>query len=166
VARRADRLDINEDLPFQRAEWRFQRAGWWFLSAFVLAAALGVFGMGPLSHARAGDPGSTLWIEYDRFTRVGTQTRITVHGIARPGGIHLRLNRAFLEVHRLDRVTPEPAAIAVGPSDLDMRFEPHESGGGPFTIFFDIEPLRAGRHGVSVTSGDGSRISFKQLAYF
>jgi hypothetical protein len=166
VARHADKLDINKDLHFQRSEWRFQRFGWWVLSAFVLAAALGLFGMGPLSHARTGDPGSSFWIEYERFTRVGAQTRIGVHGIAPAGAIHLRFNRAFLDAHRLERVTPEPASIEIGPSETEMRFDQQKSGGGTFSIFLDVEPLRAGRHAVSVTLGDGSGARFRQLAYF
>ena len=159
-------LDIDEDLSFQRREWVFQRIGWWVLSAFVLAAALGVFGRGPLSQAEAGERASTLWIEYERFIRVGARTRIIIHATATENGLHLRLNRDFLEGYRLEGVTPEPAAIEPGPSVTGIRFDPPASGATPFTIILDLEPLQAGRHTASVASGDGARASFRQLAYF
>jgi hypothetical protein len=166
VAREAARLEIKHDLEFQRAEWRFQLIGWWGLGAFVLAAALGVFGKGPLSHARAGEPGSALWIEYDRFVRVGMSSRIVVRAAAPPAGLQLHLNPEFLEAYRLEQVTPEPASIDTRAAGIDLRFASTGSGTGTFTIFIDVEPLGAGRQTTTVTSGDGSSARFWQLAYF
>jgi len=166
VAKRGDTLEIEHDSTFQRREWWFQRIGWLVLSAFVLAAALGLFGTGPLSHAEAGDRGSALWIEYDRFIRVGAATRITIHAIPPDNGLHLRLNRDFLEAHRLERVTPEPAALEIGPSEVGIRFDPPVSSTTPLTIILDLQPLRPGRHTASVASGGGARARFRQLAYF
>jgi uncharacterized membrane protein YcaP (DUF421 family) len=46
VAERAG-LQIDQDLEFQRREWRLQHVAWWGLTAFVVAGLAGLFGVGP-----------------------------------------------------------------------------------------------------------------------
>ena len=60
--KRVGDLELNQDLAFQYREWAVQRGSRWVLAVFVIAAALGAFGGGPLTHARAGAPGSPVWI--------------------------------------------------------------------------------------------------------
>ena len=64
-------LQIDENLQFQQREWRTSRAAWIVLLLTMAAMALGLFGNGPLSEARAGEPGDALWVEYSRFGRFG-----------------------------------------------------------------------------------------------
>ena len=57
-------LDIDEDIHFQRKEWTFQRIGVAMLFLIVLAALLGLTGMGgPASHAEAGERDGPLFVE-------------------------------------------------------------------------------------------------------
>jgi hypothetical protein len=158
------KLDLDKNLTFQRREWQVQRVGWWILTAFVVAAALGLFGKGPLSHARTGEPGSPLWIEYDRFVRVGTTSRVLIHSTAAAGSLHLRVNREFFEANRVEHFTPEPASIHFGASEVDLRFD--NQAGGAVTVILDVEPLQSGRLPASITSSNGGSASFRQFAYF
>lgn len=161
-------LELKQDLAFQRREWRVQRMGWWVLAAFVVAASLGLFGGGPLSAAQAGVPGAPLWIEYERFVRVGAPTRISLHAgvAASSNGIRLRIRRSYFEALKIERMVPEPAAVAVGESDVTMRFDSVASGSPFFTVILDVEPLRAGRHQAAFDVDGAGGVSFAQLAYF
>ena len=79
MSTRVGDLELDQDLGFQRREWSLQRIGWWALTGFVVVASLGLFGGGPLSRGRVGDPGAAVWIEYERFVRVGARARLYVH---------------------------------------------------------------------------------------
>ncbi len=163
-------LEINQDLAFQRREWSVQRVGRWALAAFVVAAAVGLFGKGPLTQGQAGAPGTTLWIDYDRFVRVGTATRVYVNtqGAADSSGagLRLRVNREYFDSVRLEHVSPEPAALEIGARDVYLQFSPHTSAAGPVTIVLDIEPLQAGRNAAQFSTGTGAQVGFTQFSFF
>ena len=156
--------DLKEDLTFQRREWRMQHVGWWALTAFVLGATLGLFGKGPLSHAVAGSHEGPLWLEYDRFVRVGTVSRIAIHGTAPSPALDLRLSREFLDANRIERITPPPASVEIGPSETRLRFS--REAAGPFTILLDVQPLRGWRNRAWVAAAGGAPLRFTQFAYF
>lgn len=166
----AEQLQIDQDLAFQRHEWRAQRVGWWGLTAFVLAAALGVFGKGPLSHAQAGIPGTPLWVDYDRFVRVGSGTRIVVNGQAATHAASdsvfvLRMNRQYFDGIRIEQLSPQPISMTVGAEDVDLHFA-GAAAGTPVTVVLDVEPLRAGRSHARFDTARGAHVSFTQFAYF
>lgn len=166
----ADQLQIDQDLAFQRHEWKAQRVGWWALTAFVLAATLGVFGKGPLSHARAGTPGAPLWVDYDRFVRVGSGTRIVVNGQAAAHGgadsvFVVRMNRQYFDGIRIEQLSPQPISMTVGADVVDLHFA-GAAAGTRVTVVLDVEPLRAGRSHARFTTARGEHVSFTQFAYF
>lgn len=161
-------LDINQDLEFQRREWFAQRIGWWALAAFVAAATLGIFGKGPLSSAQTAEAGAPLWVEYERFLRVGAPSRIAVHGSPpAPGaGFQVHLPRQYFEAFRIDQVTPPPLAIAIGDDDVHLQFGPATDRAKTFTIILDLEPLRVGRYPAAFRVDGVAPVSFVQFAYF
>ena len=63
-------LSLNQNLIFQKRFWRAQRIGWGVLTVALLAALLGVFGSGPLSHTTVSDASGRLTITYERFARL------------------------------------------------------------------------------------------------
>jgi hypothetical protein len=159
-------LQIEQDLEFQRREWRVQHVGWWFLTAFVLAAAAGLFGGGPLSHARAGDP-SRLQAEYERFTRVGAHTRILLRGRADPGQpLDVAFERTYFEGFRVDRVVPEPESVRFGGADVTLRFRPDVIQDGGYTVILDLEPLVGGARHASIKAAGAATLTYRQFAYF
>jgi hypothetical protein len=163
---RGGEMELKQDLAFQRREWTVQRIGWWALTAFVGAAVLGVFGGGPLSRARVGGPGAPLWIEYERFARVGTTTRLYVHlGAGGEPDDEVRVSRAYFEQIRVEGLIPEPARVIVEPHDVRLFFD-HPPGAGERAIVFDVQPLRAGRHSIRIGTGRQPGHTFTQIAYF
>ena len=164
---RGGELELKQDLAFHRREWRIQHAGWWALTAVVAAASLGVFGNGPLSRARAGEPGAPVWVEYERFVRVGATTRMYVHVRAASGepNREVRVNREYFERIRLEQLVPEPERVLIGPADVSLFFA-MEAAAGEGTIVFDVQPLRAGRHSIRIAIDRQPGHTFTQVAYF
>ncbi len=163
---KSDGLQIDQDLEFQRREWKVQRVGWGLLTAFVVAAAAGLFGGGPLSHARVGDR-SSLEVEYERFTRVGAQTRLVVHGTPAAGRpVELVFDRDYFEGLRIDRITPEPQTIVVGHQVVTLRFDGDIARSGGYSVLFDVEPLKGGRRRATIAAGNGAPLAWRQFAYY
>jgi hypothetical protein len=166
MTNKAGRLEIDEDLTFQRREWHVQRIGWFLLCAFVLAALLGVFGSGPLSHARAGEPGSPLWVEYERFVRQGTGDRVTIHV---PAGesretLEIRVSRDYVDTLRIERITPEPDAMGVNGTDVVLRFLGDAANSS--RVVLDVEPLTIGPKAATIGTQGAPSVTLTQLVYF
>ena len=108
-----DDTDIHQDLAYQEREWRVQRAGWVFMAAIVLAALLGVLGLGPLNGGTAS-AGSALEVSYERFRRLQAPGVLELHLAAPPGArqVQLSVNDAYLKAVRVESVTPDPASVA------------------------------------------------------
>ena len=166
MTKRTGGLEINEDLQFQRREWRVQRIGWWLLTAFVAAAALGLFGGGVLSQAVAGDANGPLRVEYERFLRAGTRQRLSIQvrraSAAAGEELQLQINRAYFEAMRVEDIAPQPLSMAVDGENVTLRFGPASE---QFTIIVDAQPLEPGRLWAVLRLGV-STVTFNQFAYF
>jgi len=162
-------LELDENQDFQRREWRVQRIAWGALTVFVAAAALGLFGDGPLSHAAAGTASAPMWVQYERFVRSGTSSRITVRcqmpERSAQNEALLRVSRAYFDSIRIDRLTPEPISIDMGPETAILRFAAPLDATGPATYVLDVSPVRAGIHSAELRSGSATA-TVVQLAYF
>jgi hypothetical protein len=104
-------LDVDQDLDFQRKDWTFERIGWIAMLLFVIAAALGVFGRGPLSKARASAPDGSMSVEYSRFERHGAPSHFTVTlrpAAAMDSTVSLWVSDAYLDGVWLERIVPQP----------------------------------------------------------
>lgn len=164
MTRKESGLQINQDLVFQRREWAVQRAGWWALTAFVLAALLGGFGGGPLSSARAGSQGSGLWIDYERFVRLGATSRLLVHfGGPSTAARELRINRDYFESLRVEQIVPEPERTVVGAREVTLVFP---ASAEAFLVILDVQPMKVGSHAARFSTGKEQPPEFRQFAYF
>jgi hypothetical protein len=158
------RLQLDQDIDLQRREWRVQRVGWYGLATFVLAALLGVFGKGPLSHAAAGASG--LSVEYERFVRAGAPSRLTIEIPPAPGGTlpQLSISRDYVDAMTITHILPSPAASELRAGDALFSFERGDTARSPFTVEIEVEPRGMGRPTATVRSGDAA-VTFSQLAY-
>lgn len=166
-------LDLEEDLTLQRREWRWQRVGWVVLFGIVGAALLGVFGDGPLSYAQAvsgvnGPAGApALSVDYQRFTRVGSSTRIAIRLAGPPpekGDLELEVERRFYDHAQIERITPEPDRVVLGSKKVALVFASGklrpESG-----VVLDYQPTVAGLHALRFGFAD-SVVEMTQFTYF
>jgi hypothetical protein len=160
-------LEIFEDLEFQRRSWIVQRIAWSVMAALVLAAAAGLFGSGPLSHARASSADGSLRIDYARFARYQGPARLKIQtggGLARDGAVRISLNREYLDGITIKQVTPFPDridAVAGGVVFVIRGAEPEAA----VTVHIDYEPARVGRLRGYLAAGDAPGLRFGQFVY-
>ncbi len=115
-----------EDHPW---ELRIQRIGWIVFALLILAALAGLLGHGPLSRTTAGDPASSLRVEYQRFERYQGPTELRLHAApqaARGGKLKIWLSREFLDNIELEQVVPQPVTAELGSDRQTYVFDaPH-----------------------------------------
>jgi hypothetical protein len=140
-------LEIDQDLEFQRKAWVAQRVGWALMALFVIAAAVGLLGSGPLSHARAAVPG-VMTVEYERFALFETSEtlRVRLDPAATAGEVvRLSLNREFLDSAKMGTVLPPPARVESAAGRLIYVFAVGEPR-APLVVTFTFEPQGIGVH--------------------
>jgi hypothetical protein len=154
--------DLERQLRFHRLEWRVQRIGWIFVAVFLALAFAGLFGGGPLSHARA--EAATGRIEYERFVRSGSPTELVVTPAsgAQQGVSRIAIAADYLAAFRVQRVTPEPRTVRMAGGQLIYEFAASSSGAA---ISFDIDPQELWRHRAVVHIDDGPPLEIWQLTY-
>jgi hypothetical protein len=154
MGHRAAELEINEDIAFERREWRFQDAGAAAICLLLLAAIAGLFGSGAFSERRrtSADGGTT--VEYQRYERLGAPAEVRVElrpGQARAGRLTLLVEAAYLGSFKIESITPRPEAELAGPDGVRYRFEVAESG-EPSRVLFELRARKFGsaRGGIGV----------------
>jgi hypothetical protein len=155
--------DCESDLilEFHRKEWRIQRIGWALVALFLALAVGGLFGNGPLSRAHM-DQGAGR-IDYQRFTRYGLLTDLVVTPAATAHGItRVAISGDYLEAVRVERITPEPAAVRMTGASIVYEFASASPG---TSISFHLRPQRLWRHIATLTIDGGAPLQISQLTY-
>jgi hypothetical protein len=125
MVRRAvpDDLTLEQDLSFERREWRLARVAYLVLLAVMAGIAAGAFGRGPLSHGHAGTAGSALWADYERIVRFSDRPQLVVH--ARPeadGTLRLLLDASLIDAFTVVDVQPPARASRARGDGVEYEF--------------------------------------------
>lgn len=160
-------LDLDEDPAFQRRMWRVERLGTGAMMVFFLAAALGIFGNGPLSTAHVADPAGRLGLEHERFGRF--QAPLTLRFSFAPdtgqdGKVRVWVDRQFLQTIKLDNISPEPETTEAAGDRCIYTFrvaEPHRATG--CAMHYQAEGIGRLRGRVGLEGGEA--IDFQQFIY-
>jgi hypothetical protein len=156
-----DDCESESVLAFHHAEWRIQRVGWVLVALFLALAIGGVFGNGPLSRAHLANAAGS--VDYERFTRYGLSTDLVVTPVASAHGVNrVAISADYLEMFRIERITPEPAAVRISGPDIVYEFASASPGA---SISFHMRPQRLWRHGATVTIDGGAPLPIAQLTY-
>jgi len=169
---RVGSLEIEQNLGLQRRMWRVQRVGWGVMALLVLAAAAGLTGSGPLSHASAGTPGGPLRLGYDRFLHAEGLTTLEVHlggsngngAKSGDGERRIWISRAYLEKVPVERSVPEPERVEVGPDRVTYVFAETASG-SPALVTFYGSVRTVGRVEGHIGLPEGPSLRFRQFVY-
>lgn len=167
VQRKYDGLQIDEDMKFQRRQWKAERIGWVCMTLFLAAAVMGLFGQGPLSDALAGNDGDPVSVHYDRFPRHGSQASLKIvlgPGAARDGEARVWLSRQYLDAHRLDQVIPEPERVEAAPDRYTYVFKVADAAKETSAVF-QLEPDGYGRTTARVGLEGGPAVDVRQFIY-
>jgi hypothetical protein len=165
MSKKGRSIEIDEDLRFQRKEWIFQRIGVACMGVFVMAALLGLTGMGgPLSHASAGERGGPLHVEYERFVRRGAKATVTLHVRSDPPGfVQFWVSAPYLADVIVDSVAPVPQTVTVEGS---RQVYTVRAASPEVTITVEMEHQTFGRLEGEVGIVDGAAVRFTQLSLF
>ena len=127
----------------------------------LLAGIVGLFGEGPA--ARREITAGRWRVQYERFVRSRTPSRLSITLDASTDTAVVWLDREY--AHRMDvqRVIPQPLSVAVGTDRLVYRFL--HSGGNPSRIVFELDPQGPGRVVGRVGGTGADRIDISQIVY-
>jgi len=159
-------LDVEEDMAFQRRNWRAERIGWAAMAAIVIAAALGLFASGPLSWATAQTSDGSLVVEYDRFMRKTSPVTVKVKvaaSAATAEGLTFDIDEGFADAFRITEIRPQPAQ-SIATAD-GMRFRFATAPNAPATIYFHLSPEKIGVLRAGVGLGGRERLALTTVIY-
>lgn len=154
-------LQVNEDMDFQRLEWRIERVGWVILALLIIAALLGLLGNGFLSSSVKTT--GALNVEYDRFLHRNAPSSYRIH--LKPGGTEtaIHLGREFLDAAKLEQVVPQPSEVELANDGIQLHFRSRESAEGVVTIPF--EPQAMGLLHTRIRVGDERPVTLTHVVY-
>jgi hypothetical protein len=160
-------LQLDEDIIGQERAWRLERFGWAVMAVTVLAALVGLFGPGPLSHSNASSPDGTLQVQYERFVRMGDtlEMQVQVSGpLARRDELRLRVGAGILEAFQVQQLTPEPSESL--PTGEDAILVYMLSGqDDQVTVTFNLQPQAIGPTASHIEVTGGPIVEFSQFLY-
>jgi hypothetical protein len=148
-------LEIDQDLTFQQGLWAFQRFGWGVIACLVIAAALGLFGSGPLASRTLASPKETFSLEYERFLRQRSESRLRLHVPPQARSrdeARVWYERSLLERVAVSRIMPPPLRTETDAQGVTYIFRVVNQA-EPVLITFFLEPqtfgVLSGRIGIA-----------------
>jgi hypothetical protein len=160
-------LEIATDLKHQRRLWVVERVGWTVMGLLIVAGLAGLFGSGPLSRASAGQPGSALRVEYERFGRYEAPSELKLSiGAEQVQGSMLRV---WISRDYLDRVEVERTMPPCDVSQLDVNrviyvFNLAQTN-KPAMITFYVRPTAYGKTRGNIGIVGGPEVPFSEFVY-
>ena len=160
-------LEVGQDLNYQRKMWRIQRVGWVVMTIILLAGVLGLFGVGPISEAQAVADNGSLKIDYHRFARYETSTKVTIYldpVVTQQEEVRLWVKQDFLRPVQIQRISPDPQSEEVAKGGQVFVFKIDEPG-QPAEISIYLWPQLVGLNDGGVGLDGADPVRFRQLIY-
>lgn len=158
-------LEIDQDLRFQRRDWRAQRIGRTLLLLVIVGALFGAFGRGVLSHGRAASADGRLEVEYERIVRHGANARVVlrVRGAApADSSVEVWLDAAYASGLTVEHMTPEPELARTAADRLVYRFRLEKPTAHAEVVVHTV-PVTIWRRRGAIGIVDGPTVQFVQL---
>lgn len=163
----SEELEIATDMAHMQRTWLAQQIAWVLIAIIIVAALLGFSGgEGPFARAVAGEEGSALWLEYDRFARYGYAGSLDIHVRAEAAGgtVQFSLPQEYLGSFQVNQIVPEPqdAAIVAGRVVYTLNVSPSTE---PAVVTLQLTPTQVGSiEGVVGIEGVGEQ-AFRQYVF-
>lgn len=153
---------FQEGMQFQRLSWRLRTIAWSVMAAFIFAAVLGVFSVGPLSNIQLTSGDGSVTLDTQRFLRNGATEQITIRYRAeQPGDYEVVLAPAVADAFEITEVQPAPTESRRDAAGLHFRF----SGSANENIAsLSIRPEHIGPVNGEIVVG-GSPINWRSFIY-
>ncbi|WP_158791994.1 hypothetical protein [Granulicella sp. L60] len=137
-----DEVAVGEDLDFQRKWWKFESVMWWIIALLLLLNFAGVFGRGPVAHAKLAN--DAMLVKYERVERTGTPSILEVQfkpNTLGRGQVKLHVSQSIVDGLGTQRVIPSPSDTAIGRGGLTYTFSAEQA---PGSVQFALQPSRPG----------------------
>lgn len=162
--RTAHQLQVDQDLKFEKAEWKAERVGWIVMAILLLAGLAGLLGPGPLSARVAGDPASRLWIEYNKFERRESPCKVILHVTPGSTTSRIRFSQDFVRNVQIEHVDPEPERTEAAIDGYSFPFAFRDTRTeSVVTVYY--RPDKIGTLDTEVTVENGPSVRFSQIVY-
>jgi hypothetical protein len=147
-------FEVGFDQKFESHWYLAELAGRAVMILVVTAAALGLLGRGPLSHASQRSTDGTMTIDYEPIARHGTSTNITVH-VHQPSDtnpIKLLVNQQVIEPMGYQHAVPLPDRSMLSDLGLWLSFN-GEAGQHDVLIRLELSPNAVGLVPMHLSNG-------------
>lgn len=159
-------LEIDQDLPFQQRLWLMQRLGWGVITCIIIAALLGLLGSGPLSSCSIESSKQTFSLEYERFLRHHTATRLRIklplHGQTQEARVWY--DSGLIDEMIVAHIVPPPLRTEVDGQGLTYIFRVINQT-EPLSVTFSLEPQSFGVLSGRVGVAQNDAINIRQFVY-
>ncbi len=112
-----------------------------------------------MSDARTSD--GPLQVEYERFTRFGTATELSIKPGGGEGNTNIAISLGYLHDMTIDDIQPEPEGQTVLPDRIVYTFDLQP----PTEVKFFTTFRESGAQKAIVWGPDGRRLSYTQFVY-
>jgi len=157
---------FDEDIGFQRRQWRVERFGWAAMVLVIIAALAGVLGGGGIVElATASDSTSLTEVRYARFARYSSSTTLEVNVTASASGRPMRLSISdqYLGAMNVRAITPSPISTSIASRQHVFVFDRAASAAA--TIRFELVPQSIGRHEGWIAVDGAAPVFFSHFVY-
>jgi hypothetical protein len=156
-----DITEIEKFISQQQKEWLIFRIAWVFMGLVLIAAALGLFGNGPISEQTY--VAHKVHITYQKFMRADKESELYIGLQDQDLGQEttIGINNDYLKKVKIYQVVPQPAAVEIRDNTLLYRFRSVTNG----FISFYLSPQHTGSQPLVITVG-GKKMRFNQFIYF
>lgn len=150
-------IDLDTDPDFERRDRQVTRVGWILLTAFVLAAFVGLLGPGPLSARSTASTDGALAIEHHAIGHIEADDSMSLlldGATVVDGTVAVELTGSWFAEVDLTTISPAPAAERLVPGGAVLEFDVERPGELEVLLHFRAKTI--GQLGLTATSGDSS----------
>jgi hypothetical protein len=154
-------LQIRQDLRFQRRWSVVQRIGFVLFLVMFVAAAVGIFGTGPVAHATASGPAGAFSVEYDRFLRSTQSSSLQISpSTQQGGGGDIALASSYADAIDISDVSPQPDSETATSDRIVLSYQSRL----PAQVQIGLAPKTVGIHRATIWVRDRP-LSFRQVVW-
>lgn len=156
---------VEENMRWQRREWRIQQLGYALLLAIVVGGACGLFSKGFLSDRTRVSPQGSLEVKYERFARQQSDMAMTIRLHALRDRLYsITLSGDGVDNFQLQSIQPQPLRAESSEHSLTLWYKTQNINRGA-SIWLGGQPQSPGKYAFTVSDSSGAQVDFTQWVY-
>lgn len=156
---------VQENMKWQKAEWRIQRVGFVLLLLFVIAGACGFFSKGVISSQQVSAADGRLTVEYEHFGRRQSNMDMALR-LRKLSGDHYQvtLSGEAMDNFQIQTLQPQPDETWSSEDQLILIWHRRLQQNNA-TVWLSLQPQSFGHYPVKITLDNRSQVTFSQFIY-